>query len=780
MKILRRLYKPSPFKAGCLVSLAAVLLYYFAVTGGGSKEFKNIINTLDWRISDSMFRIRGEQKEKLTGNVVIVVVDEQSLEKPEADGLGQWPWPRTYMASILRNISSDGAKVIGLDFVYSEEDRTSPEKFIPFLKKSLSSELLSSVVEKIEGREDIDNDRIFADALEETPTILGYFFEKEEDNLKSGDEHARISTEYSILIGNYKQEYRRFLRILEKGYRPELNLELFRDSCLSSGFFNPTPDIDGIVRRVPLLMRFAPEAQKSASMVDGVDLYEKYRDGVVYPSLSLEMLREGLDVPPEKMEIAFTPHGIYGLFLDNRFVLTDPVCRVMVNYRGGPNTFPYISATKVLRGEFEKGFFKDKYVLIGPTAAGLFDVRSTPFSQIFPGVEVHANLIDNVIKGDYFKYDVQKEAIFVMGLTLVGGILLSLVLAKGGPMFGGLTGILFISGIMVGNYYFFFLRNQYVGTVFPLLTYIVVFITVTMFNYLTEGRQRKFIHGAFGRYVSPDVVNELMRSPEKLSLGGEKRVLTVFFSDIRGFTSISEKMDAAEMSNFLNEYLTAMSDIVMETGGMVDKFIGDAVVAIWGAPLDDDEHAVHAAESALLMMDKLRELQIEWNARGLPEINIGIGINTGAVSVGNMGSRNRFDYTVIGDNVNLASRLEGINKAYGTNIIISESTREAIGSGFTSQPIDLVRVKGKQKPVMIHELLCKGEPSPELRRRVEAFCKARTLFLDRKFDEAGKIMEELDKECPRVLYKEYLDRVRFYRNNPPRDDWDGVFTFTTK
>ncbi|HSR36769.1 MAG TPA: adenylate/guanylate cyclase domain-containing protein, partial [Desulfurivibrionaceae bacterium] len=413
-------------------------------------------------------------------------------------------------------------------------------------------------------------------------------------------------------------------------------------------------------------------------------------------------------------------------------------------------------------------------------AAGLLDLRATPFSNIYPGVEVHANIIDNVIKGDPFSHDFYTEIGLTYTIIIVGGLFLSALLAYTSALAGGLGGILLIEATVVGNYYLFFRQNELIGVVYPLATVILVFMIVTLFNYFYEGREKRFISKAFGHYVSPQVVAQISQNPEKLSLKGEQKVLTVLFSDIRGFTSISEKMGPEELGQFMNEYLTAMSNIVMARKGTVDKYIGDAIMAIWGAPLADEEHAANCVRAAFGMMAKLNELRPQWETRGLPDIHIGIGINSGLMSVGNFGSEQRFDYTVMGDNVNLASRLEGSNKSYGTSIIISEYTREMLGAGFFCRFVDMVRVKGKDLPVKIYEPICEGEPEPQRKKAIEEFEQAMVYYRIQRFDDAEKILAALQAAEPAKIYALYLERIAHFRENPPPADWDGAFTFTTK
>jgi len=548
---------------------------------------------------------------------------------------------------------------------------------------------------------------------------------------------------------------------LISAYRAIINTEKIAQGE-SEGFFNVFPDAAGTVRKVPFFMGL---------------------DSVPYPSLALEMLRIGMgeqDVTIHVSEQAKAGEkGILGVSLVNRFIPTDETGQITVNFRGPAYTFPYLSAVDILKGQ-HLDELRGKYVLIGTSAAGLLDLRATPFSSIYPGVEVHANIIDNVLKGDPFSHDFYTEIGLTYTIIILGGLFLSALLAYTSALAGGLGGILLIEATVVGNYYLFFRQNELVGVVYPLATVILVFMIVTLFNYFYEGRERRFISKAFGHYVSPQVVEQISQNPEKLSLKGDQKVLTVLFSDIRGFTSISEKMNPEELGQFMNEYLTAMSNIIMATKGTVDKYMGDAIMAIWGAPLDDEEHAANCVRAAFAMMAKLHELQPQWEARSLPTIDIGIGINTGPMSVGNFGSEQRFDYTVMGDNVNLASRLEGSNKVYGTNIIVSEYTRDVLGDRFFYRFVDMVRVKGKELPVKIYEPICEGTPEPLVRKTVEEFEQAMVYYRIQRFDDAEKILAALQADRPTKIYKLYLERIAHFRANPPPEDWDGAFTFTTK
>lgn len=742
---LKSFFTLSPFKVGCLVTLAAVL--FFASFGQQKPDF---LEVLDNRLTDTMFRWRGVVKPGQP--IVIVDIDEKSLR-----AIGQWPWPRNTVARMIRNLGAGGARVIGLDIVFAEADRTSPKNFVDELQQLLPVQLPPEALAELKARETLDHDLALGKALAATPSVLGYVFQTQNDGLKNQADMPFPSGATRLVPSSTRYEDISLLR----AYRAITNVVAVAQGR-SEGFFNVFPDASGTVRKVPLFMMM---------------------DGVPYPSLALEMLRIGSGAQEATIQVSRQGQSglkdILGVEVGSTFIPTDEKGQLTVNFRGPGQTYPYLSAVDILAGK-DLARVQGKYVLIGTSAAGLLDLSATPFSNIYPGVEVHATIIDNILSHDPFTHDIFTEIGITYALLLVGGLGLSALLAYASPLLGGLGGLLLVVATLAGNYLLFFSHNQLLGLSYPLLTILAIFLVVTLFNYFFEGQKKRFISSAFGHYVSPQIVHQLMEHPERLSLQGEQKTLTVLFSDIRGFTTISEKMTSEELGRFMNEYLTAMSNIVLEGKGTVDKFIGDAIMAIWGAPLEDTDHAANCVRAAFKMMAELEPLRMDWEKRGLPGVAIRIGINTGVMSVGNFGSDQRFAYTVMGDNVNLASRLEGANKIYGSNIAISEYTRAALGEGFYCRFLDLVRVKGKDVPVRIYEPLCEGEPEPELKKETEAFATALSHYANREFQEAAEIILSLNEAKPMMLYDLYLDRIAHYQKDPPPPDWDGAFTFTTK
>jgi adenylate cyclase len=517
------------------------------------------------------------------------------------------------------------------------------------------------------------------------------------------------------------------------------------------------PDEDGVVRWIPLAIQCGADT---------------------YAPLSVQTVWHYLDRPQLMVQVA--AHGIEGIRLGERLIPTDENGQMLINYRGPERTFPQYSVTDILQDRIPKGTFQDKLVLVGATAIGIYDVRNTPFSGIFPGVEIHATAIDNILttrfleKPEWTKiYDVL--AILIMGLAV--GIVIPRLRAIKGAFFA--IG-LFVLHIVAGQWLFTH-AALWVNLVYPLLTLVLLYTAFTVYHYLTEERERKKIKGAFSHYVSSSVVNEMLEDPEKLRLGGAKRDLSVLFSDIRGFTTIAEGMTPEDLVQLLNEYLTVMTDIVFKYEGTLDKYMGDALMAIYGAPLDQRDHALRACHSAIEMMEGLKKLNQKWIREEKKPLDIGIGINTGLMMVGNMGSEQLFDYTVMGDSVNLSARLEGANKTYQTNILISEFTYERVKQDFACMELDSVRVKGKRLPVKIYQLVGERDLPEAQKEAIERFHRALELYKKQQWDEAIALFQTVTTIDPGVRAAQlYIQRSLELKISPPPPDWDGVFTMTSK
>lgn len=727
-----RLLKPTPFKAGLLCVLLACVFY---LSFGASKPA--LLQALDNQLTSAMFRFRGTEPPQ--HSIVIVDIDEKSLSK-----LGQWPWPRDIVARLVERISQQGAKVIGLDMMFIEADRTSPKNLF-----QRYPQIGAGLAKILPG---LDHDQQLGDVLAQTDSVLGYAMLTQDDGLK--DPAALPFPSANLQLAAEGIGFDQLSLI--PAYRATANQPAVAQA-LSEGFLNFFPEPSGAVYRVPLLLSL---------------------DGIPYPSLALEVARIALGEKNLKIHpvpAAGGKHSLLGISLGDRFIPTDDLGQMTINFRGPWQTFKYLSAADLL--EATNPELQGAVVLIGTSAAGLLDLQTTPLSRLIPGVEIHATIVDNLLAGDPLKHDILTEIGITISLIIVGGILLSLLLACSGPIKGAVGALAILLVAISGNYLLLFKSGNIVGLTYPLLTIVLIWLLVTLANYFLVERQKQFIQGAFQHYLAPQVVEQLLQNPKQLSLAGQEKVLTVMFCDIRNFTSISEKMDSVALANFMNRYLTEMSQLIMAGRGMIDKFIGDAIMAIWGAPLTDEEHALHAVKAALEMQGKTEQLKEKWLFEGLPEISVGIGINSGPMRVGNFGSEQLFDYTVIGDQVNLASRLEGLNKIYGSKILISEQTRKQLAGKVLCRPIDLVRVKGKQQPVEIFEpLRVATEVDPELVQWQQALNEYR----QQRFTEAKSELAILNRKAPQPLYQLYLERTDQFLVTPPPADWDGCFTHQSK
>jgi adenylate cyclase len=512
------------------------------------------------------------------------------------------------------------------------------------------------------------------------------------------------------------------------------------------GSVNIFPEPDGVSRKVPVWM--------------------EYEERLI-PSLAMAALSAATGKPPDQLvsELKIPVEGAWN--------------EMNLNFVGGFQAFPYFSYSDVLKRRVSPALFKDKIVLVGGTATALFDFMAIPNVPVFPGLEVHANALDNYLNGNYLrKVDWLWTCLLILLFGAACGWLMSRVPAWVGALSAG--GWIFLYYVVCQS--FFSRRFLVLDFAAPALTVLFSYVVVLFYRFLTEEREKRWIKGTFSQYLSPKIIEVITADPSRLRLGGEEREMTVFFSDLAGFTSISEAMKPAELVAVLNEYLTEMSDIIMRHDGVVDKYIGDAIMAFWNAPVDQPRHASMACFAALDQLTKLRELQKRFAERKLPTIDMRVGVNTGHVVVGNMGSKNRFDYTVMGDAVNLASRLEGANKPYHTHIMISEFTYEKAQNDVEVRVLDLLRVKGKAIPIKVFELAArKGELSPEQKQGFALYQEGLDFYLARQFKKAQeklrKVLEVLPDDGPSQVY---IQRADGYLAAPPPKDWDGVFVMTTK
>ena len=688
--------------------------------------FPKLPLSIDNRLRDFMFNIRGEIEPK-SDSVVIIDIDEKSLKT-----LGQWPWSRDVLSKILYNLNDAKVAIIGFDIVFAEEDRTSPHKI--FKKLDIQKENLPNF------------DLEFAQAIANTPTILGYQFEfaDKEFILKSA---PAIQT---IFIEKNKNIEENFL-IKAKG--TILNIPILQDSSYSSGFFNNIPDDSGIIRSVPLIISY---------------------DDEIYPSLALEALRIGLGI--KRVTINYDENGVRNLQLGDFIVPTDRYGRLLINFRGKEKSFKYISALDIYNNSFNKEEIENKIALVGTSAAALMDLRATPFESVFPGVEVHANAIDNIISQDFIY-----RASWMDGANIVIIFILTFFtffIIKKIPIW--LTPIFTISFLFISLYYIYYLMFNtgiILNILFPIFSIILSGIISLIIGYFYEIKKKEEIKNKFASKVSKDVMEELLKNIDDNSLKAQNKEVTIFFSDIRGFTNISEKINKPELLiKYLNQYMTPMSEVITKNKGTIDKYIGDAIMAYWNAPFDIENHADKAVTSAIEQLNELKELNKNLEITNQPLIAIGIGITTGIATVGEIGSIGRSDYTIIGDSVNLGSRIESLCKFYDVSLIISEDTKEKLTKDYTFRYLDYVKVKGKENPIKLWEVLV--DSNDEIKEELNIYHEAIALFTDKKIEEAFILFQELNKNYKsKKIYDIYIQRCEnFIKNNY----FDNIFTHKDK
>ena len=698
--------------------------------------------------------------------VAIVTIDTLSVDK-----YGRWPWPRTRMAELVRALNEFyEVQTIGFDIVFSEPEHGGGKEVSEEYRKVFSrlgldnSGKAARFARYLNNRiGQLDGDAQFGKQLAKNKnSVLGYLFFTNPDTLQHlTDEDLRKSaerisgSEISLLKGALNPY------IIPSGYAPEPNIGKIYEGGAFSGYFNVNPDVeDGTVRRVHLLMRYGEN---------------------IYPNLDLQMLRHYLGAQNIVVEADSDTGNIASITVGNMEIVTDVDGSVLLNYKGPQKTFPHYSIYDIIEHKIPKEKLEGKIVLVGATEPGIFDLRTTPVGVAYPGVEIHATLLDNLLTGSYFSLTDFNHAITLL-LILAFGLVLGIALPNlratyaAGLAVGLLFAYLFAHRWMVMNWL------TWTSAIYVSLVIILVWAAVTLFQFLVSDKDKRFIKNAFQQYLSPAVIGQLMDNPNLLKLGGERREMTAFFSDVQGFSTISEKLTPEELVNLLNVYLTQMSNIIMDYGGTVDKYEGDAIIAFFGAPVDYEDHATRGCLVTIDMQRKLNELRAVWLEEGKPRMDQRIGLNTGAMVVGNMGSEDRFDYTMMGNAVNLAARLEGANKNYGTYSMISEMTYEPAKEAIEARELDLIRVVGINTPVRVYELIAKkGELSEEQKKGIAYFAKGLELYRKQEWDEATKYFNATFKFIPDdPPAKVFIGRCEAFKANSPGEEWDGVFTAEAK
>ena len=742
-KLLKKFFLYS-FVAICVAMLVSIFNIYYP----------SAVKSFDNKLKDYMFIYRGIEKD--SQSIVIIDIDEESLKE-----LGQWPWPRNKIAQILENLTASGVGVIGFDIVFAEVDQSSPHKVL----KDFNIEAVNVP----------DYDKIFNTAVSQTPTVLGYQFELEDKKfIKKEDLNI------PALIIEKNKNIGQDMLISAKG--TILNHSTLQDSAYTSGFFNNIPDDNGIVRSVPMVIRY---------------------DDQIFPSLALEIIRVSSGI--SKVFINYSELGVENIQIGDFKIPTDRHGRLVINYRGPTKTFKYISALDIYKGSFDTADIEGKVAIIGTSAAGLNDLRAMPFESVYPGVEVHANAIDNILTGDFLS-----RPNWVDGANLIVIFLIAIfatILVTFTPFwFNPIVLFSFIGMILFASFQTLFHFGIIVNTILPLTTVILSILVATFLDYMFEVKNEAIIKKKFASKVSKDVMESLLENPESNVFSANSKEITVFFSDVRGFTNISEAMPSAQvLIEFMNEYMDPMTDIIIKEEGTVDKFIGDAIMAYWNAPGDVKNHADKALIATLNQLHAIKKLNEKLrndprfkdvvkmsDDQGIPIIDIGVGLNTGVAIAGEMGSSQRSDYTVIGDPINLGARLESLCKYYGSKCNISNFTKIQLTGDYIFRYLDLVLVKGKSEPVQIWQVIDydninKSEKlfsvtRDELDEELATYHRALDMYQSGFFEDALIVFQNLDNYNTKTndkIYKIYIERCEHYIKFPP-ENFNGVFVHTTK
>ena len=703
------------------------------------------VEELRVRTFDAFQRV--DPRKKTARPVTIIDIDDKSLEK-----LGQWPWPRTRIAELVSELTRLGAVVIAFDVVFAEPDRLNPD-FVADTFANLDAETRAKL------RALPSNDQVFADAMRASRVVLG----------ESGSAEELVAIDKTLPVTGLAmlgEDPQRFMIEFPGLLR---NTRVLEHAAAGRGLFTIRPERDGIVRRVPMIM---------------------IAQGQTMPSLSFEMLRvaTGSGTILIKTEKA----GIKSLGIKGFQLPTDRNGQLWVHYAPHDASL-YVPVINVLDKTVAPEMIAGKLVLIGTSAVGLNDIKTTPVSRAMPGVEIHAQVLESALTGEVIAQPFYGIAIEYATALLFGALVIAFA-----PLFGPVTlvalGAAFATALIGTSWYFYSQHRLLIDFTYPLFSTTAIYLTLIFSSFVREQAQRKQIRTAFSQYMSPALVAQLALSPEKLVLGGEEREMTIMFSDVRGFTTISEtyKRDPQGLTRLMNRFLTPLTNAILARKGTIDKYMGDAIMAFWNAPLEDKEHQVNACNAAIDMLEridelnKIREIEAKDGGQAFIPLNVGVGLNTGTCVVGNMGSDLRFDYSVLGDSVNLASRLEGQSKEYGFPIIVGSNTALAVKDKFAILELDFIMVKGKKEPEVIYAIAGREDTAQSGR-----FQRLRNLTIEmlacyRVRDwqgalaaiERGRRTDEV--QSLELLFNLYEARIRNFQESPPPEDWNGAYALLTK
>lgn len=705
-----------------------------------------LINQLDNRIYDQIVQLNLRPHPQ-NPQVVIIDIDDNSVQKE-----GRWPWPRNKMAQIVNKLKQSGVVTIGIDIVMAEPEVNYAlglkEELKPLEPKlSLNQQQLPVLLDEIASR--IDNDQIFAQSLLDHNVILGYLFH-DDQNVKKG------VLPPSLTYPNGTTIYRGDLDLYQfSGYNG--CLELFLKASTQAGTVTNLSDSDGTVRHGLMIASY---------------------DNQLYPTLALATAMNYLIASHASLQIY--DNKLSGIQIGSVFIPTNEYGQILIPFWGQPRTLPYYSATDIMQGNVNSNDLQGTIAIVGSTLILLADLNQSPVSQSFPGVEMVGNMVQGIVSQSLvapYSWNTMHSRIYRLLVGLLFTILFSFV---------GSTGILILAPlsilvILAASVYLFLSKSLYV----PIAIVLILIILLTLVNYgylfMMERRKKRQINQLFGQYVPEEYVKELVEFPDQLSMEGQERNMTVQFTDIRNFTTMSESLEASDVKRLLNTFFTPITEIIFSFRGTIDKYVGDMIVAFWGAPINDEEHAYHAIVASLKIMQQLPEVNAKMTEHNLPEVNIGIGLASGLMNVGDMGSEFRRAYTVIGDTVNLGSRLQDLTKFYHVDILVSDSTR--VGQEhFVWRTVDKITVKGRKTGLVIYQPLgLRTEIAEEILGELEEYNNALDDYYSRNWSSAEKKFDMLKTKSPDIyIYKLYLERIKEFKVNPPGEYWTGIYVHLQK
>ncbi|MGH9492754.1 MAG: CHASE2 domain-containing protein [Terriglobales bacterium] len=760
------------FAISLVVTLAGLAVYVFSGIGGNPWAGFSLVQNIELRSLDARFGLRGARPPDV--RIVIVDIDEKTLQR-----MGAYPIARSAYAQLVDRLHADGASLVAFDVTFPTPEKNSAVEALAKLEGELGS-APAPVRERIARlKQSSDNDRLLAESMKRAGNVLlGHVFLDAEraEAVSPQSAEAYFNTAWGAAFPQVlKVKAGRDFDLGQAWARGggqvaqavEANIPPLAEAARSFGFINNNPDSDGAMRRAVLLMR--------------------YQNADFFPSLAFQVVREYERVPDQELKAFINENGLERIEFGSHVLRPRSDSTVLINYAGPFGTYPHYSMVDVIEGKVPAATFRDKIVLLGPTALGIGDIRSTPFpGPTYMGVEIHANIIDNLLRvdepGRTFLRRGNREEMADLAVILLFGLGLGWWFGRTRPALATLSAALAVALFLALVVVAFGRWGMWLSFIVPAGTLLANYAGVTSFRMIFEEREKRKVRRTFQQYVSPGVIRLLEQDPGRfLRRGGEMKELTIMFADIRGFTSLSEGLTPDELVTLLNEYLGEMTEILFRRWGTLDKYIGDAIMAFWGSPFPQEDHAQRACSAALDMCARLEELNLRWREEGRPTLAIGVGLNTGPVNVGNMGSDRRLAWTVMGDNVNLASRLEGLTKEYGVRVVVSESTWQQLAAHFVGRDLDRIRVKGKQQPVGVYELLDFRENAEQHRELLAGFEEAMRAYRQREWQEAVNRFETLLRRSPQDGPSQLLlRRSREFLAEAPAADWDGVYVMKTK